>query len=109
MLVLLIITCGLLWHRRRTVPYDKKIKGEVGLDGFHPSRDIKSCDQPASDACSDWELKSKPPSEQSEITNEYLSMDEEAGTAAYYNTTIHKESDEKQNEDVYEEIREFHN
>ncbi|PFX30135.1 Protein sidekick-2 [Stylophora pistillata] len=108
-LVLLIITCGLLWHRRRTVPYDKKIKGEVGLDGFHPSRDIKSCDQPASDACSDWELKSKPPSEQSEITNEYQSIDEEAGTAAYYNTTIHKESDEKQNEEVYEEIREFHN
>ena len=40
--------------------------------------------------------------------NEYESFEEEAGTAAYYNVTIHEESNEKQNE-VYEEISQFYN
>ena len=110
MVVLFIIICGLIWHRRRAVPSEsKKPEEEAGVEGFDRSRDKQQRDQLASDPCSYAEPKPTPPNGQCYVPNEYESFEEEAGTAAYYNVTIHEESNEKQNEEVYEEISQFYN
>ena len=110
MVVLLIITCGLILHRRRAVPSEsKKPEEEAGVDGFDRSRDKQQRDQLASDPCSYAEPKPTPPNGHCHVPNEYESFEEEAGTAAYYNVSIQKESNEKQNEDAYEDIGQFYN
>ena len=50
-----------------------------------------------------------PPNEQCHIPDDYEFFEEKAGTAAYYNVPIQKESNEKQNEDVYEDVSQFYN
>ena len=91
MVVLLIIICGLILHRRRAVPSEgEKPKKEVGFDGYTG-------------------LIPTPPNEQCHVPDDYKFFEEEAGTAAYYNVPIQTESNEKQNEDVYEDIGQFYN
>ena len=110
MVVLLIIICGLILHRRRVVPSEgEKPKKEVGFDGFDRSFDKQRSDQLASHPCSYTGLTPTPPNEQCHIPYEYEFFEEEGGTAAYYNVPIQKESNEKQNEDVYEDIGQFYN
>ena len=108
MVVLLITICGLILHRRRAVPSEgEKPKKEVGFDGFDRSCDKQRRDQLASRSYTG--LIPTPPNEQCHIPDDYKFFEEEAGTAAYCNVPIQKESNEKQNEDVYEDIGQFYN
>ena len=93
MVVLLIIICGLILHRRRAVPSEgEKPKKEVGFDGFDRSFDKQRSDQLASHPCSYTGLTPTPPNEQYDIPYEYEFFEEEGGTAAYYNCYKNKKN-----------------
>ncbi|XP_022808476.1 uncharacterized protein LOC111345457 [Stylophora pistillata] len=104
--VLLIIICGLIWQRRRAVP-NKTIQSneEIDFDGVKSSPYQLSSNEQASDPNTYMELKPRPSNQESHVPSEYQSLQEKPESPGYYNMGLQRESGEKQNEEVYEEIQ----